>query len=437
MSENGLSRVGINLVLVAVLVAIGVGAYFVIGGGGSGTALGQATTTTVSRGAVRSTVSASGTIESAETAGASFTTSGTVTHVLVEVGDHVPEGQILARVDDASARADLESASANASSAAAGVTSAQAGVSSSQSGVTSAQASLSTALENLRELRHSEEATDGQIADAEAQVASARSQLQQAQASVTSANAQVAQAQASLTSANAQVDQAQDAVSDTNLRAPIAGTVVEVNGTVGQSSSTTGATSDATSSSDTSSTSSDTSGFVVISDMKDLQVQANFSETDTVQIRVGQRATVTLNALPDVQMKGRVIAIDETSTTVNQVVNYGVTIELHEAPRGIRVGQTVVAEVVTGRARDVLLVPSSAVQTAGGQTTVTVISNGQQVSTPVEIGLEGDQFTEIVSGLSEGDEVVLATATDAGDSGGFPGGGFPSGLGGAPAGAGP
>jgi membrane fusion protein, macrolide-specific efflux system len=437
MNENGLSRVAINLVLVAVLLVIGVGAYLVLGGGGGGTALGQTTTTTVSRGAVRSTVSASGTIESAETAGASFTTSGTVTDVLVEVGDHVRQGQILAKVDDAGAQADFESAAANASSAAAGVTSAQAGVSSSQSGITSAQATLSAAQENLRELRQSGEATDAQIAEAEAQVASARSQLQQAQASVTSANAQVAQAQASLTSANAQVEQAQESLSDAVLRAPIGGTVVEVNGTVGQSSSTTGASSDATSETDTSSTSSDTSGFIVISQTNHLQVAANFSETDTVQIRVGQRATVTLNALPDVQLEGRVTAIEETSTTVNQVVNYGVTIELQDVPRAVRVGQTVVAEVTTGRARDVLLVPSSAVQTAGGQTTVTVISNGQQVSTPVEIGLEGDQFTEIVSGLSEGDEVVLATATDAGGAGGFPGGGFPGGLGGgAPAGGG-
>jgi macrolide-specific efflux system membrane fusion protein len=422
--DEGSSRVALNLVLVAVLVAMGVGAYLVIGGGGDEAALGQTTTTTVSRGTVRSTVSASGTIESAETAGASFATSGTVTDVLVEVGDHVRQGQILARVDDASAQADLESASANASSAAAGVTSAQAGVSSSQSGVTSAQASLSAAQENLREIRRSEGATDGQIADAEAQVASARSQLEQAQASVTSANAQVAQAQASLTSANAQVEQAQGAVSDTVLRAPIAGTVVEVNGTVGQDAGATGTSSDST-----SSTSSDTSGFIVISDTKHLQVSANFSETDTATLHIGQRATVTLNAMPDVTIRGRVSAIDETSTTVNQVVNYGVTIDLGDVPKGVRIGQTVVAEVVTGRAVDVLLVPSSAVQTAGGQTTVTVISNGQQVSTAVEIGLEGDQFTEIVSGLSEGDEVVMASVTETGDAGGFPGGGFP-GIGG-------
>ena len=161
--------------------------------------------------------------------------------------------------------------------------------------------------------------------------------------------------------------------------------------------------------------------------MDHLQVSANFSETDTTSLRVGQRATVTLNAQPDVEISGKVIAIDETSTTVNQVVNYGVTIRLSDAPKNVRVGQTVVAQVVTGQAQDVLLVPSAAVTTAGGQSTVTVVQNGQQVSTPVEVGLEGDQFTEITSGLSEGDEVVIATATDTGGPGGFPGGGFPGG----------
>ena len=176
----------------------------------------------------------------------------------------------------------------------------------------------------MKALRQSGGATDAQIADAEAQVASARSGLEQAQASVTSANAQVAQAQASVSSANAQVVQSRDAVNDTVLRAPIAGTVVQVNGTVGQDSSTTSA-------SDT--TSSTTSGFVVISDMDHLQVAANFSETDTASLRVGQRATVTLNAQPDVEISGEVIAIDETSTTVNQVVNYGVTIRLQRPPQ--------------------------------------------------------------------------------------------------------
>jgi macrolide-specific efflux system membrane fusion protein len=438
MNEKGSSRLALNLGLAVVLVAIGVGTYLVLGRGDDGSAQGLTATATVSRGAVRSTASASGTIQSAETVGASFVTGGTVTDLLVDLGDHVREGQVLARVDDTGAQADLSVAYANANSAQAGVTSARAGISSAQAGVTSAQATLSSAQEDLRELRRSGEATDAQIADAETQVTAARSQVEQAQASLTSAYSQVSQAEASVTSASAQVTEAQEAVSGTTLRAPIAGTVVEVNGAVGQTASTGGTTSDSTSSDATaSSDASGTSGFVVISDLEQLEVFAYFSETDTASIEDGQRATVTLNAQPDVRIRGTVIAIDEMATTVNQVVNYGVTIALEDVPGGVRVGQTAVAVVVTGRARDVLTVPSTAVRTSGGQSTVTVLRDGQEVPTVIEIGLEGDQTTEVVSGLSEGDEVVVASASDSGDLGDFPGGGFP-GLGGAPVGgAGP
>jgi macrolide-specific efflux system membrane fusion protein len=82
-------------------------------------------------------------------------------------------------------------------------------------------------------------------------------------------------------------------------------------------------------------------------------------------------------------------------------------------------------------------VPSTAVSTSEEQSTVIVVRDGQQVSTVVETGLEGDRSTEIVSGLSEGDEVLLSATASSGSSGssGFPGGGFP-GVG-APGGGGP
>ena len=399
-------RLFLNVGLLAVLVAVGVGAYLTFSGNGDG-AQGQTATVSVTRGTVRATVSASGTVVSPRTLDANFSTGGTVTDVRVKVGDHVTKGEVLARVDPSSAEADLQSA--------------QASLTSAYAGLVSAQASLTSAEASLTELKKGEP-TDAQLAQAEAQVVSARSQVDQAEATIVSARSGR--------------DQAQQAVEGAVLTAPMNGTIVSISGAVGETVSSGGVSSSSTSSSNSSTGSSSSSGssssitetsaFVVISDLDHLEVQAYFSETDTAQLEVGQRASVTLNALPDEQVSGRVIAIDTTSTTVNQVVDYGATVKLHEQPKGIRAGQTAVVVVVTDRAKDALSVPSAAVQTTGGQNTVIVLRGGKRVSTVVKVGLEGDQTTEIVSGLSEGDEVVIPSTTS---SSGFPSGGFPGGVG--------
>lgn len=404
MSGGRTRRRLVNVGLLVVLIGVAVGAYLTLSGDGGG-AQSRVATATVTRGTVRSTVSGSGTVVSPRTLGADFTTGGTVTDVRVHVGDRVRKGEVLARVDPLSAEADLRSA--------------QASLSSAHAGLASSQASLASAEASLAEVKHSHP-TDAQLAQAEAQVVSAHSQVDQAEAGIESARSQV--------------DQAQQGVEGTVLRAPMDGTVVSIAGTVGETASSGGTSSSSTSSSSSSQTSSTSSsgssssgasGFVVISDLDHLEVQAYFSETDTAQLKIGQRATVTLNALPDASVSGRVTAIDSVSTTVNQVVDYGVTIKLHERPKGIRVGQTAVVVVVTGRAENVLSVPSSVVQTTGGQDTVIVLKDGKQVSTVVKVGLTGDQTTEIVSGVSEGDKVVIPSTTG---SSGFPSGGFPGGV---------
>jgi macrolide-specific efflux system membrane fusion protein len=155
-------------------------------------------------------------------------------------------------------------------------------------------------------------------------------------------------------------------------------------------------------------------------------VTADFSETDVAKLKVGQPATVTLDALPNAQVDATVTRIDATSTVVNNVVTYEVTLRLHDHPAGIRLGQSAGITVVTAEADNVLTVPSAVVQTAGGQSAVTVLrSNGQQVRTAVQVGLEGDQTTEIRSGLTEGQQVVIPTTSSSGN--GFPSGAFPGG----------
>jgi macrolide-specific efflux system membrane fusion protein len=233
------------------------------------------------------------------------------------------------------------------------------------------------------------------------------------------------------------VDKASAAVDGTVLQAPMAGTVVAVNGTLGSGSGESGAQQAETATTST--------GFIDLADLTKLQVDAGFAEADATRLKEKQAATVTWNALSGASRSGRVAAVDPQATTVNDVVTYGVTLTLDKVPAGAKPGQTVSVSVVTGTAQDAVYVNSAAVTTVGNRHTVTVSSGGQQQVRTVEIGLEGDQATQIVSGVEPGEQVVItAASTGAGGAtarlpgggglGGFPGGGAAPPGGGAPRG---
>jgi hypothetical protein len=129
------------------------------------------------------------------------------------------------------------------------------------------------------------------------------------------------------------------------------------------------------------------------------------------------------------------------STVSSNVVTYPVTVTLGSAVAGLRPGMTANVTVVTASRVDVLSVPTAAIDTAGGASTVTVVSGGKDVSREVITGLEGDSSTEITSGLRAGDVVVLSTgrsgvtsantgASRTGSSGGGAGLGGGAGFGG-------
>jgi len=117
------------------------------------------------------------------------------------------------------------------------------------------------------------------------------------------------------------------------------------------------------------------------------------------------------------------------STTSNNVVQYPVTVTLDDPPAGVRLGASATVSITTGQADSTLLVTSSAVTTVGQRHTVTVLRGGQQSVVPVEVGLVGDNGTQIMSGLSAGDTVVLPSSSTT-TGGGFPGFGGVGGLGG-------
>ncbi|KOV87166.1 efflux RND transporter periplasmic adaptor subunit [Nocardia sp. NRRL S-836] len=188
--------------------------------------------------------------------------------------------------------------------------------------------------------------------------------------------------------------QAKDALAATTLTAPGDGTVTSVTGSVGQKVGT-GATG----------------GFVVVTDLKNLVVTANVSETDVSKLKNDQTATVTVNAMAATPIRAKVTQVALTPTTANNVVQYGVTLALSEPPAGLRPGQSAGVEVTVAQASNVLAVPAAAVQTVNGASSVQTIANGAETRQTVEIGVRGDQYVEIRSGLTAGQEVVLPPVT--------------------------
>ncbi len=214
--------------------------------------------------------------------------------------------------------------------------------------------------------------------------------------------------QAAVDVARAGLVQARETLADTTLRAPVAGTVAAVDATEGAS------------------TQAGTTMVTIIPEAS-YQIVADFSEADAMKVSVGQAATVTFDALTDATATGTVTAVDILPTTGASVTTYGATITLDEVPDDLRDGMSASVVVTVDEAADVLWAPTAAITTAGGQSTVTVRTDGVESTVVVTTGLSGDTGTEILSGVSEGDALVVTTTDSGSSTSGFPMGGIPGG----------
>jgi HlyD family secretion protein len=231
----------------------------------------------------------------------------------------------------------------------------------------------------------------------------------------------IAEQQAVIAGLDAAVRQAQQDVDETILRAPVDGTVSALNGAVGEYVAASAATSalapgsaaaipgtgGATAAASAIARPGGTQ-FLVLDGINTFQVVVPFEESDASRISAGQNVDVTFDAVPDLTRQGTVLAVAPTATASSGVVGYYVTVLLTETDPRLRNGQTARAAVHTDELRDVPVVPKSAVHREGGQTTVTVVGpGGVQHRVPFQAGVVGDQLTQVVSGLTVGDEVVV------------------------------
>jgi len=158
---------------------------------------------------------------------------------------------------------------------------------------------------------------------------------------------------------------------------------------------------------------------------KNNMIEVSLNEVDAAKVKVGQKATLTFDAIPDLSITGKVTEIDTVGTVSQGVVSYTVKIAFDTQDERVKPGMSVSASIVIEAKTDVLLVPNAAIKSEGEVNYVEMPAendtalakanpNGAVLKNPlrrqtVEIGLTNDEFTEIKSGLKEGDVVITRT----------------------------
>ena len=225
--------------------------------------------------------------------------------------------------------------------------------------------------------------------------------------------------------ADALVRSAQKDVADGTLNAPSDGVVSAINGVVGEylspSSGTTalapgsraaipGSASAGAAGTGAAATRPGGSQFLVLSSLKGFQAVVPFEESDAAKITPKQRVAVTFDAIPDLTKTGTVVAVAPSATAISGVISYYVTIRLGRADPRLKDGQTARAAVITAERQNVLSVPNGAVRRQGDTDTVVVVEpDGSQQIVTFQPGIVGTDRTEVLSGLSQGQRVVLSS----------------------------
>jgi HlyD family secretion protein len=438
---------------VSLVVIIGLAAAYYFGG----SAKPAYVTTTIDRGDIEAAITATGTVNAVKTVQVGSQVSGNILALYADFNTKVKEGQLVARIDPAIFQAHVDQTRAAVDSAKASVVSARAAIKKAESDIAGAQANVASQKANLVHAqsavanakinndRRIEMSKDGLISREEADtyqatydqaVASAdaaQSAITAAESAVSSAQAQKDvtqtqpdQADSQVRQATATLQQAQLDLAHAQIVAPVDGTVVSRNMDVGQ---TVAASFQAP------------TIFQIAQDLTQMQVDTNVDESDVGPIRVGQKATFTVDAYPGVTFPGEVAQIRQAPINVQNVVTYDVVVSLSNADLKLFPGMTANVRIINGASPNALRLPVAALRfhppaatpaasavkgqgksgqsksnrraapAAQAQQTVYVLDNGQLKPVSVKLGLTDGNYTEVLNGLNEGQQVVTGLAT--------------------------
>lgn len=413
-------------------------------------------TSRVSRQDLVASVTASGEIKPKNyiNLGANTIGPAPITEILVKEGDHVRKGQVVAKMESVQANADVVAQKASIDTSLADSAAAEAGLKSQADGVTTAQATLDkNKAELARTKSNFDRATElyeakllakqdydqkraeydtavAAIGEADARLSQSRAQESQARQQLTSAQKHTAQQQANL-------NRFADILEKYDVTAPIDGIVTNLPVRAGETV-VPGVQNSAAST------------IMTIADMSVITAEVKVDETDIVNVEVGQRAEVTIDAMPNRTFHGHVteigdtailrssgVAASQSNTSDQEAKDFKVVVALDDPPEDIRPGLSCTGKIVTATKPRVLTIPIQAltvrkrgdldpkkpdgVQAASNVDPVAekakkeelqgvfTIRNGKAEFIQVKTGITGTTDIEVLSGLKDGDQIITGT----------------------------
>jgi HlyD family secretion protein len=146
---------------------------------------------------------------------------------------------------------------------------------------------------------------------------------------------------------------------------------------------------------------------ICLVDISEIKLSGLIDEIDISKVKLGQNVTIALDALPDKELTGNVTFISQAGTSQMGVVSYKTTITLENPDEELRDGMSATADIITDRRENVLLIPNRAIQGSLKNPYVEVVTDDKTEQRNIILGLSDGAYTEILSGLEEGEVVVL------------------------------
>ncbi len=381
----------IAMLALAIVGVVALAAWWVLGSRGGAAPY---RTAPVERGNLTASVSATGTVNAVTSVLIGSQVSGTIASLHADFNSVVKLGQVIARLDPELFETQVAQAKAN---------------------LLQAEAEVEKARVTVADTRRNRE----RLAALHAKGYVSKSELDGAETAYEAAEAALRAAQSRQVQMRAALDQSQVNLRHTIIRSPVDGTVISRNIDVGQ---TVAASLQAP------------TLFTIAKDLTKMQVDTNVDEADVGRVAEGQEALFTVDAFPQERFKGKVVQIRSAPQIIQNVVTYDAVVEVANPDLRLRPGMTANVQIVTARKEGVLLVPNQAFRVklidksevrsqqsevkdqgkkAEGERALWVLEEGNPVQRKVRTGLYDAERAEVLSGLQEGEAVIVEAGSNA------------------------